>query len=129
MPEDVRVRPATESERAAIANVVDGAALELADDVLVAAIENGAALVAVTGDANATDRVLGALVLDGDRIRAVAVRPNRRGQGIGTSLVEAAAERRDRLVAECDESVRPFWASLGFAIQPADDPGRLVGVR
>lgn len=126
MSADVRVRPATESERAAVANVIDGAALELADDVLVAAIENGAALVAVTGE---DDRVLGALVLDGVRILAVAVRPNRRGQGIGTRLVTAAAERRDRLVAECEESVRPFWDSLEFAIESADESGRYVGVR
>ena len=106
--------------------MIDGAALELADDVLVAAIENGAALVAVTGE---DDRVLGALVLDGVRILAVAVRPNRRGQGIGTRLVTAAAERRDRLVAECEESVRPFWDSLEFAIESADESGRYVGVR
>lgn len=126
MPEDVRVRPATESEHAAVANVIDGAALELADDVLRAAIETESALVAVTGE---DDRVLGALVLDGVRILAVAVRPNRRGQGIGTRLVTAAAERRDRLVAECEESVRPFWDSLEFAIESADESGRFVGVR
>ena len=126
MSEDVRVRPATESERAAVANVIDGAALELAEDVLEGAIENGAALVAVTGE---DERVLGALVLEADRIRAVAVRRNRRGQGIGTRLVEAAAERRDRLVAECDEGARPFWASLGFDVEPAADRGRFVGVR
>lgn len=126
MPEDVRVRPATESEHAAVANVIDGAALELADDVLRAAIETESALVAVTGE---DDRVLGALVLDGVRILAVAVRPNRRGQGIGTRLVTAAAERRDRLVAECEESVRPFWDSLEFAIESADESGRYVGVR
>jgi len=126
VPEDVRVRPATESEHAAVANVIDGAALELADDVLRAAIETESALVAVTGE---DDRVLGALVLDGVRILAVAVRPNRRGQGIGTRLVTAAAERRDRLVAECEESVRPFWDSLEFAIESADESGRYVGVR
>jgi len=126
VPEDVRVRPATESEHAAVANVIDGAALELADDVLRAAIETESALVAVTGE---DDRVLGALVLDGVRILAVAVRPNRRGQGIGTRLVTAAAERRDRLVAECEESVRPFWDSLEFAIESADESGRFVGVR
>lgn len=126
MSADVRVRPATESERAAVANVIDGAALELADDALRDAIATEAALVAVTGE---DDRVLGALVLDGVRILAVAVRPNRRGQGIGTRLVTAAAERRDRLVAECDESVRPFWDSLEFAIESADESGRYVGVR
>lgn len=126
MPEDLRARPATESERVAVANVIDGAALELPDAVLREAITTESALVAVTREA---DRVLGALVLDGDRIRAVAVRRNRRDQGIGTRLVEAAAECRDRLVAECDERVRPFWASLGFVIESTDDPGRFVGVR
>jgi len=36
--EDVRVRPATDAERAAVANVIDGAALEVPDDVLREAI-------------------------------------------------------------------------------------------
>ncbi|ERG88266.1 MAG: putative P-loop ATPase fused to an acetyltransferase [halophilic archaeon J07HX5] len=75
--------------------------------------------------------ILGALVLEGPTITAIAVRPRRRGQGIGTALVEAAAERRVRLVVQFDPSVRPFWAGLGFTIQPAvgDTRQRLRGVR
>jgi len=73
--------------------------------------------------------VLGALVLDGDRIDAVAVRRNRRGQGIGTALVEAAAARRERLVAEFDAGVRPFYECLGFAVESRTKTDRFRGVR
>nr|WP_276261663.1 GNAT family N-acetyltransferase [Haloglomus sp. DT116] len=66
-------------------------------------------LVAVTDG-----RVLGALVLDGERIEAVAVRPGRQGQGIGSGLVAAAAAHRERLVAEFDAKLRHFYENLGF---------------
>ncbi len=88
----------------------------------------------LTGDATTTlvadeeGRVLGTLVLDGEEIVAVAVRRSRRGQGIGTALVETAATRRGRLVAEFRDRERPFYASLGFDIEPADEDGRLRGV-
>ncbi|MFC7204893.1 GNAT family N-acetyltransferase [Haloferax namakaokahaiae] len=80
-------------------------------------------------------RVVGALVLDGDEIDAVAVSPSRRGRGVGSVLVEAAAERRDRLVAEFDAGVRPFYEALGFTVERAgeseDESGfeRFRGVR
>jgi len=74
------------------------------------------------------ERVLGVLVLDGEEITAVAVRRRRRGQGIGTGLVEAASERRERLVAEFDGEVRPFWAAVGFEIEPVEEAGRFRGV-
>ncbi|WP_225335639.1 GNAT family N-acetyltransferase [Halomicrobium urmianum] len=109
----MRVREATPDDRAAVANVVDGAVLAVDDDVLARSLDVGETLVAVSDD---TDRVLGALVLDGNRIAAVAVRRRRRGQGIGSALVEAAAERRERLTAEFDADVRPFYESLGFEI-------------
>ena len=73
-------------------------------------------------------RVLGALVLDGDRIEAVAVRPGRQAQGIGTALVSAAVERRDRLIATFDEHLRPFYEGCGFEIERIDDD-RYRGVR
>ena len=73
-------------------------------------------------------RILGALVLDGDEVEAVAVRRRRRGQGVGTALVEAAAERRETLTAEFDDDVRPFYESLGFEMAPVDDgDGRFRG--
>jgi GNAT superfamily N-acetyltransferase len=118
------VREATVRDLPDVMNVLDGAVLEadaasvrdrIADDaVLVAVSENGR-------------RVLGALVLEGDHIDAVAVRRRRRGQGIGTALVEAASERRDRLTAAFDADLRPFYEELGFAVEPTDEPGRLWG--
>jgi len=50
------------------------------------------ALVALD-DATGEAAILGTLVLDGTAIAAVAVRPRRRGQGVGTALVRAAAGR------------------------------------
>jgi GNAT superfamily N-acetyltransferase len=116
----VRVRESRPDERAAVLGVLDGAMLDLDADL--------------TGDATTTlvadeeGRVLGTLVLDGEEIVAVAVRRSRRGQGIGTALVETAATRRGRLVAEFRDRERPFYASLGFDIEPADEDGRLRGV-
>ncbi|WP_159904606.1 GNAT family N-acetyltransferase [Salinirussus salinus] len=117
------VREATVADLPDVLNVVDGAALRVDVDSLRERIASGDVLVAVE-----EGRVLGTLVLDGDRIAAVAVRRGRRDQGIGTALVEAAADRRDRLVAEFDARVRPFWESLGFDIEPADEPDRYRGV-
>lgn len=112
-----QVREARPEERAAVAGVLDAAALAVDHDALPGRIAAGSVLVA-----HEDDRVLGALVLDrtGEsetgtcRIEAVAVRPGRRGQGIGTALVRAAASRCDRLVATCDEGVHSFYARLGF---------------
>ena len=102
--------------------VFDSAMLETDAGAVEAAI-NGADLLVATSEG----RVLGACLLDGHEIEAIAVRPGRRGQGIGTALV-AAADRRGRLVAEFDPRVRPFWDALGFEIEAVAD-GRLRGVR
>lgn len=118
------VREATIEDLPDVLNVVDGAALRVGVDDLRERIASGDVLVALE-----EERVLGTLVLDGDRVAAVAVRRGRRDQGTGTALVEAAAKRRDRLVAECDARVRPFWESLGFDIEPAEEPERYRGVR
>lgn len=119
----MHVREATIDDLPAIMTVLDGALLELEVALVRDAIDHDDALVAVEGS-----RVLGALVVVGEEIEAVAVRRMRRDQGIGSALVAAAAERRDRLVAEFDPRVRPFWASLGFEIEPADEPERYRGV-
>jgi GNAT superfamily N-acetyltransferase len=133
MTGNVRVREATVPELPAVLNVLDGAALAVNTGRLRSAVDRGDVLVAVVGGAASgtepdDERVLGALVLDGQEITAVAVRRRRRDQGIGTVLVEAAAERRERLVAVCDPEVRPFWNALGFEIEPADEPERYRGV-
>jgi len=123
---DPTVRPATESEATTARSVLDAAMLETddldagraADDVIVALVE---------------DRVVGAAVLrrhytrSGTHVDAIAVRPRRRGQGIGTALIEFAADRGP-VTAEFDADVRPFYESLGFSTRRLDD-GRYRGVR
>jgi GNAT superfamily N-acetyltransferase len=116
------VREARSDEHAAVMNVLDGAMLDVDAGRMVS--DTTTTLIAVEDD-----RVLGALVLDGEEIAAVAVRRSRRGQGVGTALVEAAAARRERLVAEFGDRERPFYEPLGFEVGPADEDGRLRGVR
>ena len=118
------LRPADPDDRAAVRNVVDGADLSLDVGVLDAALDHGDVYVAVSDAAI----ILGTLVCDGTEIVAVAVRRRRRGQGIGSALVRAASADRDRLVAEFDPAVGPFWESLGFEIERRPS-GRLRGVR
>jgi len=118
----MNVRAADVEDLPAVMTVFDGALLEADVDEVRAAIARGDVLVADEGG-----RILGACLLDGAEIRAIAVRRQRRGQGIGTMLVDAAAERRDRLVAEFDERVRPFWESLGFTIEPLGGSERYRG--
>ena len=105
-------------ETAAVRGILDAAMLRVED----AALEEGTTLVAAV-----EGRLLGALVLDGEEIVAVAVRPGRRGQGVGTALVEAAADRRERLTAGFDPGVRPFYESLDFEIECED--GQCRGLR
>lgn len=125
----MEVRRAREAELSAVMTILDAALLETAAADVRDAVEAGDVLVAASAG-----RVLGVLVLDPDgaadgaRVDAVAVRPGRRDRGIGRALVGAAAERHGRLVAGFDTAVRPFWASLGFVIEPAEEPGRFRGV-
>ncbi|MEF8778339.1 MAG: GNAT family N-acetyltransferase [Natronomonas sp.] len=72
------------------------------------------------------DRILGALILRGSEVEAIAVRPGRRGQGIGSMLVHEAANRRPCLSAGFDPDVRPFYTALGFDVVCED--GRCRGV-
>ncbi|WP_336134587.1 GNAT family N-acetyltransferase [Natronomonas amylolytica] len=111
------VRVATADDESTVRSICNAAMLEVPE----AAVREGTTQVAVDDD-----RILGALVLDGQEIEAVAVRPGRRGQGIGTALVEAAAERRDELTAGFDPGVRPFYEKLGFEVECED--GRCRGV-
>jgi GNAT superfamily N-acetyltransferase len=140
-PDDVSVREARPDELPAVLGVLDAGVLETDADSVRASIERGDVFVAVRrseeradgtsddpADGAERDRpLLGALVLDGAEITAVAVRRRRRGQGIGTALVGGAERRRDRLVATFDANVRPFYESLGFAVEPAGEPDRYRG--
>lgn len=115
------IREARPEEFVAVMRVLEGALLEIDPDRLRAAIDRGEALVAVKDD-----RILGALVLDGSHIEAVAVRRKRRGRGIGSALVGAGAARTGQLTAEFDPGVRPFYEALGFEIEPRGED-RLYG--
>lgn len=137
------IREATPEQVAEVLSILDAAALATDTGKIERAIDAGDVLVALpdsrqvegedmrqaAGSAeNATGPVLGALVLDGEEVAAVAVRPKRRGQGIGSALVGEALDRRGRLVAEFDPRVRPFWESLDCEITPIPSSDRLRAV-
>ncbi len=125
------IRPATPDELAAVRNVLDGAALAV-ERSLSEAIAEQVVFVAVSE----RETVLGAVVLSGREITAIAVRPGRRGQGIGTRLVDAVERttgettgtHQQALVAEFDASVAKFWRSVGFTSEKVER-GRFRGER
>lgn len=133
----MELRRAAPGEWPSVMSVLDGGLLDTDAGRVRDAVDEGDVLVAVENG-----HVLGALVTsrrDGamrsvhprhrgvTRVEAVAVRHGRRGQGIGTALIEEAVDRRGRLVAEFDGRVLTFWTSLGFDIESADDSDRYVG--
>lgn len=104
-------------------NILDGASLAVDAETVRERIDTETVFVAV-----ADGRILGACVLDGPKIDAIAVRRRRRGQGIGGRLVERAAASVDGvLCADFHRRVRPFYDALGFAIEPTDEPERFRG--
>jgi GNAT superfamily N-acetyltransferase len=117
----MHVRRATTDDRVGIRNVLDAGLLEIDTTVFRAAIPDGRVLVAVESRVDEEESpILGALVVDDDEIDAVAVRPGRRGQGVGTRLVETALDRHGHLAVAFDERVRPFWESLDVSIDSVD---------
>ena len=121
----VEIRFARSDDLSSVMGVLYGALLATHADQVGERIEAGTVLVAVEDD-----RILGACVLAGDEIDAIAVRRARRGQGIGTQLVDAATDAVDGpLIAEFDRRVRSFYDALGFVTRPTDDPDRLRGRR
>ena len=111
----MNVREARPDEHLAVRSIFDVAMLDLPDfpakKLLVAAED---------------DRVLGGMAVETDgfgergEIHAIAVRPRRRGQGVGSRLVGEAERRWNPVVAEFDERVRPFYEALGFDIESTD---------
>lgn len=119
---DVRIRSVTQDDTVTVRRLLTASLLEPPSDLEVR-LAAGDGHLAVDG----RDRcvALGVLVLNEGHIEAVAVRRSRRGQGIGTALVKAAAEGERSLTAEFRPAVRPFYESLGFKISQQD--GRLRG--
>ncbi len=101
------VRPATVDEYVTVRSILEAALLEVDSGLL----RRSSVLVATE-----EGRILGALVLRGSEIEAIAVRPRRRGQGVGSSLINEADTRRPCLSAGFDPSVRPFYTALGFEV-------------
>jgi GNAT superfamily N-acetyltransferase len=124
---EIRVRPASADERGDLTAILDAAALETDPETIRESVAADRALVAVVDG-----RVLGGVVAvparEGVQIDAIAVRPGRRGQGIGRALVEAVCDRHDRVIAELDRKVRPFYEKLGFEIERVGE-GRFRGSR
>jgi len=121
----MHVRVATPEDIPAVLTVLDGALLQVELPRLRRAVDEEGVLVAVSP----AGTVLGALVLDGSEITAIAVRRRRRDQGLGSALVTAAARRRGSLCATFDGRVAPFWRAVGFDIEPLGAPDRCRGHR
>jgi GNAT superfamily N-acetyltransferase len=119
---DVDVRRGREDDLLAVLRVVEGAMLEVGATQVRSRTESGEVLVA-----EADGRVVGALVRDADHVEAVAVRPQHRGYGIGSRLVEEVLAETGHVTAEFREEVRPFYESLGFEIEEREE--RLWGER
>jgi GNAT superfamily N-acetyltransferase len=105
-------------------NVIDGAMLAFDPAILHERLTGAGDSVLVAGT---DERICGVLVRSGPEIEALAVRRRRRDQGIGTALVERArTDTGTPLIASFDARVRPFYESLGFAIDSIE-AGRLRG--
>ncbi|MGQ4556415.1 GNAT family N-acetyltransferase [Halobellus sp. GM3] len=138
------VRESRPSDADDAVGLLDAAMLEFDRERVRRRVEAGSTLVAVTERHGAdptgsdppglspSDRVVGVCVFDevgadGRRsgatvIEQIAVHRSRRGRGIGTALVDAAAARSaGPVLARFREQVRPFYESLGFEIRPSDD--------
>lgn len=118
---DSTVRSAHEYEAEAVIGILDAALLEVDRESIRRRAGSPSILVAVGGGS-----LSGAIVLEGAHVEAIAVRRRERRRGIGTALIHAATAHRGQLTATCDERLRPFYASLGFALS-SHPGGRLFG--
>ncbi|GAA0650393.1 GNAT family N-acetyltransferase [Salarchaeum japonicum] len=116
----VSVRRAVARDHLGVMRVLDGAMLDVDSDTVERRIAAGGVFVA-----DDDHRVVGALLTlpreTGAHVEAIAVRRARRDAGIGSRLVQSAAERWRPLTADFRREVRPFYASLGFDIEERGD--------
>ncbi|NHX34899.1 GNAT family N-acetyltransferase [Halolamina sp. R1-12] len=103
--------------------VLQGALLDIDGSTVRDAAPDGELLLAEEGD-----WIVGALVLRDGHIEGVAVRRERRGQGIGSALVEAAVlDEGSTVTADFRAGVRGFWKDLGFEVE--QEGSRFWGIR
>lgn len=122
----VTVRRAEPSDETAVRRVCNGANLTIPSS-LPALLADGTVLVADAGT------VVGALVArprdDGCHVEAIAVTRGRRGQGIGSALLDRARATADGPVtARFRPRLRPFYESAGFRVASVAGEDRLRGV-
>lgn len=132
------IRQADSDDLVGVMRLFDGALLDTDPDRIRDLLTDSRGCILVAGEG----RPIGAVALvtepeevddlpwpDAVYIAAIAVRNERRGRGIGRSLIAAAADRAAPrpLAATFDERVRPFYTACGFAIE--DHEGRLWGLR
>lgn len=110
------VRMATDVDLVSVMNVLDGADLAVSKPTIERRIAADSVLVATSSNGT----VLGSLVAiprpRGVHVEAIAVRPGRRGQGIGSALLTEAGERWGRLTATFDPAVSDFYVQADFEV-------------
>jgi ribosomal protein S18 acetylase RimI-like enzyme len=111
---------ASENAVVDVLRLLDGAMLAIDSETVAEAVDREDVLVAVDED---DARLVGAVVLsphegdEGAHVEAIAVQRERRNRGIGRRLVDAAADRNERLTADFRRELEPFWHSLGFTVE------------
>lgn len=124
----MQVRTATTDDLEDLLQILDAAALETDPGRTRRSIERDRTVVAVE-DGHLLGTAVAVPAYSSVEIDAIAVRKRRQGQGIGTALVEALLAEHERVVAEFDERVRPFYASLDFEIESVSESNRFRGCR
>ncbi|MFP4530671.1 MAG: GNAT family N-acetyltransferase [Halodesulfurarchaeum sp.] len=111
------VEKARPADLAAVMNVFDGADPEVTKETVAEHIDRGEVLVARSKRGTVLASLVGRPRERDVRIEPIAVRPGRRGQGIGTLLLRDAAERWGRLTASFERELAPFYRQAGFEIE------------
>lgn len=132
------IRQADPDDLVDVMRLFDGALLETDPDRIRNQLTGRRGCILVAGEGRPVGAIglINGAEVDGDLpwpdavyISAIAVQKQRRGQGVGRSLIDAAADRAapQPLSATFDEQVRPFYIACGFEIEKQG--GRLWGVR
>lgn len=120
------VELARPGDLAAVMNVFDGADLQVSLETVEEHIDHEHVLVARSDQGTVIGALVGRPRERDVRIEPIAVRPGRRGQGVGTALIRAAGDRWGRLTATFDADLTPFYRQAGFEIEGGE---RRVGYR